>query len=157
MYSEVGKQYKVVRYSNFTENQTIQFDKKGKPLYSESSFTKHISENRNLDICVADYSASAVVVVNKAGNLRFRYTGHSSIIKKKLFKPWGITTDSQCHILSADFYNNCIRILDQNGQFLRYIDNCELNEPTVLCVDKSDNLFVAEDGSGNLKEIRYVR
>ncbi|XP_062602488.1 uncharacterized protein LOC134264208 [Saccostrea cucullata] len=155
MFSAEKSQSKVVRYSDFLEKQTIQFDENGRSLYSGSFRTKYISENRNLDICVADYEAGAIVVVNRAGRLRFRYTGHSSNFKKQRFKPWGITTDSQCQILTSDTDNKCIHILDQNGQFLRNID---LKEPTCACVDKSDNLFVAEDRrSGNVKKIKYFR
>ncbi|XP_062571120.1 tripartite motif-containing protein 2-like [Saccostrea cucullata] len=156
MFNDDETESKVVRYSGSTEKQTIQFENESKPLYSGKNRIKYITENRNLDICLSDWEACAVVVVSDTGNLRFRYTGHPSSSKNKPFRPYGIATDSQSHILTADFDNHCIHVLDEDGKFINYIDNAELENPYGICVDKNDYLFVAEYHTGNVKKIKYL-
>ncbi|XP_061194268.1 E3 ubiquitin-protein ligase TRIM71-like [Saccostrea echinata] len=151
MDSADNKQAKVVCYSDSTEKQTIQFDDEGNPLYFQND--KYINENQNLDICVAVNGAGVVVVVNQAGKLRFRYTGYTPAPKNKPFSPRGITTNSQSHILTADDNNCCIHIIDQDGQFLRYLPG--LIDPWGLCTDANDNLFVAQRGNKEVKILRY--
>ena len=142
-----------MRYSGSTETKSIQWDDRGRPLYKSSDFS-YLCENRNLDICVADGDARAVVVVSADGKFRFRYTG-TRYIPWRSFCPVGITTDSRANILTSDRDNQRIHIIDQDGHFLRYIHKCGLKIPRGLSVDSTNNLFVADWGTGKVKKIQY--
>nr|XP_022288252.1 uncharacterized protein LOC111100551 [Crassostrea virginica]XP_022288253.1 uncharacterized protein LOC111100551 [Crassostrea virginica] len=153
MDSDNLEETKVVRYDGSTEKQCFQFDNHGQPLYS-SGGNKYISENRNMDVCVADVVARAVVVVNQAGNFRFRYDGSS--LSNQGFYPAGIATDSEGCILTSDSNNHCVHILDQDG-FLRSRITICLYTPWGLSLDSRDNLFVGEWKTGIVKKIQYYK
>ena len=172
---EKKEQTKVVRFSGSTVKQSIQWDDQGQPLYTSGN-VKYLSENRNLDIYVADSRANAVVAVSAAGTLRFRYTGPPSTTRglfpsdhtkvrfryieppftRGLFYPDHITTDSLGNILTSDGINS-IHIIDQDGSFLRCFNNCSLWYPRGLSVDSRDNLFVAEYYTGHVKKIQCYK
>nr|XP_022333992.1 uncharacterized protein LOC111130975 [Crassostrea virginica] len=149
-----NKQTKVVRYSGSTCREIIQWYGRGQ-LYSIGGNMKYLSENRNLDICVADYDAGSVVVVSAAGDFRFRYEGPPSISRG--FRPRGITTDSRANILTSDWENKSVHIIDQNGHFLHFIHKCGLQNPHGLFVDSKDNLVVGEYVTGKVKKLQYYK
>lgn len=91
---------KLMRYSGCTEKQEIQCDDRDQPLYSYGSYIVYVIENRNQDICVTDNRAKAVIVVNQAGKLRFKYIGPpSNAFSQDSFDPVDITTDGQGRFL----------------------------------------------------------
>lgn len=144
MYSWKNSQVKVVRYSGFASKQSYHYGERGSRGY--------VCENKNLDIC-ASFN-SEIVVASQAGKHRFTYSGPESATKKS-FSFTGIATDSQCKILTIDDNNSCIHILDQNGTFLRFINNCGLRSPSNLGMDNNDNLLVTELYTGKVKKVQY--
>ena len=115
-YSEVTeyneKNYKLYVIQAQQKKQSIQWDEEGKPLFLSGSC---LCANRNLDICVADERACALVVVSAAGELRFKYEGRNS---HAVFFPSCVTTDSHGNILTVESLLDDIHIADQNGHFL---------------------------------------
>ncbi|XP_062593395.1 uncharacterized protein LOC134254879 [Saccostrea cucullata] len=142
---------KVVRYRDSTVIQEIQCINGDESIYHSPMF---IAENKNLDIVVSDSIPGQVVVVDNMGKLKFDYKGHQQSIKHEQFLPFGIATDSMCHIFIADHGKHVIHVIDRNGYFLLYISNCELHEPYDLSLDSDENLFVSELRSGKVNQIK---
>ena len=115
-----------------------------------------MAENNNGDICVSDRNAGAVVVIDRKGRVRFRYDG-TSVGRKELLNLQCIVTDAWGHIIVADVNNACLHILDQNGNFLRYVDNRKLIEPVGLSIDTNGRLWVALSDTGEIKVIEYLK
>lgn len=95
------------------------------PRENLSSYIKYTTKNKNLDICVSDCDAHAVVVVNQIKN--------SSVItlfvQMFTITPTGITIDSQNRILTAASDRILYPHHTLERQFIRLIENCLLLSP----------------------------
>ncbi|XP_061186766.1 uncharacterized protein LOC133194881, partial [Saccostrea echinata] len=124
--------------------------------YGSGKWTLFVAENKNEDICASDRNADSVVVVDKTGRVRFQYDGTPAIGKKK-FDPNQLVTDSLSQIIVADWTNDCLHILDQDGEFLRCVDNCKLSRPLGLGLDSDGRLWVGLYEKGDVKVIQYMK
>ncbi|XP_048740315.2 uncharacterized protein LOC125654398 [Ostrea edulis] len=156
MFTTDFSQRKIVRYQGHTVKQEIYRLEDGEPIYKGGKYAVFVEENNNGDICTSDGNADTVVVMNKSGSVRFRYDG-TPANRKKSFNPVHIVTDSMSQIIVADLNNDCLHILDQNGQFLRCVDNCGLDEPHGLTVDSEGRLWIGLYKSGEVKVIQYMK
>ncbi|XP_048766566.2 E3 ubiquitin-protein ligase TRIM71-like [Ostrea edulis] len=148
-------QNKIVRYQGHTVKQEIDRGENGEPIYKGGKYPLYVVKNNNKDICASDCNADTVVVVGKSGRVRFRYDG-TPARRKNSFYPKHIVTDSMSQIIVADINNDCLHILDQNGHFLRCVDNCGLDDANGLSVDSEGRLWVGLRESGELKVIQYM-
>lgn len=152
-----GHKKKIIRYHEKKITQEIYKDENGKPIFEEGKI-RHalcIMENNNGDVCISDDNAGVIIVVNLAGKVRFRYDGKPAR-KNNQFSPKNIVTDSLSQIIVADNGNSCLHIIDQDGQFLKCVDNCELDNVHALSVDDEGRLWAGLLTSGEIKVIQYL-
>ncbi|XP_056000075.1 uncharacterized protein LOC130048055 [Ostrea edulis] len=148
---------KIVRYQGQRVTQEVDKDEYGNPIYGGGIYGVFMTENDNGDIVASDSNADTVVVVDRTGKVRFRYNDKPPEGQKP-FHPAKIVTDSMRHIIVADFNNACLHILDQNGQFIKCVDTCGLNDgPVGLSVDSEGRLWVGLYESGEVKVIQYMK
>ncbi|XP_062615195.1 uncharacterized protein LOC134276933 [Saccostrea cucullata] len=156
MYTSDKSHRKIVRYQGQRVTQEIDKDKHGDPIYQGGEYGLYVVENNNGDIVASDVNARAVVVVDRTGKVRFRYNDKPPGGKKS-FCPKHIVTDFLGHIIVVDQYNNFLHILDQNGQFLRCVDNFEGNKSYGLSVDSEGRLWIGLRDLGEMKVIQYMK
>ncbi|XP_048773735.2 tripartite motif-containing protein 2-like [Ostrea edulis] len=155
MFTTDGSQRKIVHYQGLAVKQEIDRNEDGEPIYKGGEYSLCVVENNNGDIVASDLNADTVVVVDRSGIVRFGYDG-TPARRKKSFNPAHIVTDSMSQIIVTDLNNDCLHILDQNGQFLRCVDNCGLDNPQGLSVDSEGRLWVGSHDSGEVKVIQYM-
>jgi hypothetical protein len=147
--------HKIVRYQGQRVTQEIDRDDRGNPIYQGGEYAVLVTENKNGDIVASDGNADAVVVVDREGKVRFRYNDKPPGGQES-FCPTHIVTDAMGHIIVADEFNHCLHILDQNGRFLRYVNN-GLHRPVGLSVDSEGRLWVVHFVSDHASEVKVIQ
>ncbi|XP_062586538.1 E3 ubiquitin-protein ligase TRIM71-like [Saccostrea cucullata] len=147
--------YKIVRFHGQTAIKEIDKDEHEQQIFRGGKIGVNIEENSNGDICASDSDANTVIVVDKTERVRFRYDG-TPAWRNRQFQPMHIVTDSQSQIIINDINNDCLHILDQDGQFLKCVDNCGLERPCGLSLDSEGRLWVGSYHTGVVKVIKYM-
>ena len=144
---------KVVGYSDIRKPRVFQSDDKGTPLFSVGVDNMLLlAENKNGDICVANYAGNNVVVVKASGIVRFKYSGKIQRDQDR-FVPLHIATDVNHQILIDDDAN-MIHVISFDGCFLRYLDYACSGG---MSIDADHNLVVAGKSSGKVQVIKYLK
>ncbi|XP_078327926.1 uncharacterized protein LOC144623401 [Crassostrea virginica] len=146
---------RVVRYSGTKETMIIQNDSEGKPLFSVGVECEcQLTTNGNGDICVADKAGQAVVVVDGAGKLRFKYKGNFNVtFMLNIFSPSDIVTDIN-NLILISYGCTTIDVIDSDGNFLRYLYySCSGG----MSIDIDNNLVVGDSKDGKIKIIKYLQ
>lgn len=142
---------KIVRYRGERRVMEIYKDEHGNPIFQGAHIS--VTENINGDIITTDANSKAVVALDNTGRVKFRYN-QSPPGREMPFCPGKVVTDSVGRIIVADD-NHCLHILDQNGRFLRCVDNCGLDRPSGLSLDSEGRLWVGSYHTGEIKVIKY--
>ncbi|XP_061186636.1 uncharacterized protein LOC133194746 [Saccostrea echinata] len=157
MFTADNRHHKIVRYQGLEVKQEIEKDfNYENPLFKGGERPIYITENVNGDVCAADLNAKMLLVVDNKGKEKFRYNG-THARRSKPFVPGQVVTDSSGHIIMTDQMNDCLHVLDQNGQFLKCIDDCHLEQPTGLSIDEEGRLWVGSYKTGEVKVIEYTK
>lgn len=144
---------KIIRYRGQNIVQEYETDEEGNRLLSDGMSPLYISENGNGDVCVSDNNANRVVAVARSGRVRFRYNGTPAL----RINPKGIVTDVANQIIVTDVNNHCLHILDQDGHFLRPVENLGIENPVGLSIDANGRLWVGLSQRREIKVIEYFQ
>lgn len=142
---------KIRRYDGKKIRHVIQFDQRGRALFTPGDLAIFVKENKNRDICVVDCQAKVLLILNKAGCVQFKYSGgHVG----GDFNPGCLATDSLCRILLTDTGNDVIHVLDRDTRLLGVIDRSHGVTGCVgIAVDGEDRAWVTECHTAKLKVV----
>ena len=115
------------------------------------------------DIYVADYSGGTVSQFDPSG-VRTKLApltaadvapagtkqsaGLPPVLNNGALQPTGVAVASNGDIYVADQSNNVVDLFEANGTFVSQLAAGQISGPNVIALDASDNIYVAQNGSG---------
>ncbi|KAJ8297836.1 hypothetical protein KUTeg_024367 [Tegillarca granosa] len=133
----------------------LSIDDKGQLWVCYKNGTELVTENINGDICVVD-DYSAVVVVDKGGQFRFKYS-ESGKSTHTIDDCYGIVCDKLGYILISDYRNNRIHQIDSDGKFVQFVltEQHGIRYPRGLSIDDKGQLWVCNNDSFEVRVYNY--
>ncbi|XP_061196331.1 uncharacterized protein LOC133204593 [Saccostrea echinata] len=139
---------KIVRYEGKRITQEIEEDDMGDPLYKGGSKMLFVAEDDNGDICASDCNANAFIMVNRAGELLYRYTE-----RQMKGNPCGIMIFSVFRIFLG-FWGKSAYFIYEYGR-RRFCSG--LGYYGAHSIDRFGRLWLGESSSGKVKIINDER
>ena len=136
---------------------TVEKDDDRKNIFG---YPYRVAVNKNGDICVADYGegTTGVTILHKNGNVKGWYKGPpTGQASDKPFLPHGIVCDEDGYVLVSDWNNDCVHVLDKDGNFIMNLINRRdgISGPNALGIDRRGYLWVG-DSAGTVRIFRYT-
>ena len=119
-------------------------------IFQEPRF---VSSSPDKVIVVSDVGQSAIIGINHAGRHVFQYKPEGN---KALKRPQGACVDVIGNLFVADFGNNRVQLLSNDGSFQRHVLGSEsgLEKPVAIRVSGSNRMIIVQ-GDGMVKVFSY--
>ena len=113
----------------------------------------HAIELPDGNICISYKSKNALVITDKKGTCVKQITKPLGV---ENYSPWGLAYDKKGNILSADYNNKCVYIIDQDFEVKELVGKSHgVMRPRWLAVDRDDNLWITLE-DGYIKIVKYL-
>lgn len=110
-------------------------------------------------LAVVDSMNFRVQVLTRDGAFRYAI-GRAGDSIGSLFRPKGVSADSEGHLYVTDDWNHVVQVYDAQGRLLYYFGYAgttphPLVMPAGLSIDREDRIFVADTAAARLQIFRY--
>ena len=110
------------------------------------------------DLMVVDAMNFRVQVLDRSGVFRYAVSGRQGA---DLFRPKGVSADSEGHIYLADAFHNIVQVFDREDHLLYYFGRSsgvgDFDLPGGVAIDNSDRILVVDSYHRRVQMFRYFK
>ncbi|CAC5404874.1 unnamed protein product [Mytilus coruscus] len=134
----------VVLTENGKKYQIYEFDSNKEALFT---VPHRITSNINRDIIVLDRPPNRSVrlrSLDNEGNIKWDYTGSPILNQKHYFDPWDLVTTSHDSIITCDYSNDILHILNSKGDLINNIrlKTFDISRPVSMAIMENETLLI---------------